>query len=117
MGRIERINEQLRREISRIIHEDLTDPRFEFITVTHVDTSKDLRNAKVHYSVLGDDTQRDVSHKGLHNARGLIRKHIGKRVKMRCIPELMFCYDHSLEYREQIEEKLKEIHDHDSANH
>ncbi len=111
MPRMEKVNNQLKREISVSILTELTDPRLEFITITHVETSKDLRSAKVFYSILGNAQKREEAQQGLDGARGIIRKLVGERLIMRCIPELFFVYDRTLELSARIEETLKEIKD------
>ena len=111
MARIERVNQQLKREISLIIHQELTDPRLEFVMITQVDISRDLRYAKVFFSVLGSALQCETANEALDGARGLIRKLAGERIIMRHVPELGFIYDRPLEWSASIEETLKEIKD------
>lgn len=111
MGRIERVNQQVRREVSRIIQQEMGDPRLEFVTITGVSVTPDLRNAKVYFSVLGDTRKRDNAQKCLNGARGMIRKFIGQRIKIRYIPEFVFVYDDSIEVSARIERTLQEIHD------
>lgn len=109
MGRIDRVNEFIRREISNIILIELQDPRLKFITITEVDVSRDLRHARVSFSVLGDAASIQAATQGLESARGLIRKMIGQRISMRYTPEIIFVQDRSREYSAKIEETLKEI--------
>ena len=107
MGRIERINEMVKREISVMLLEEIRDPRLKFVTILSVDVSKDLQHAKVFFSVLGHD------HKGaqeaLQNAKGFIRRLVGQRVVMRYTPEIDFIYDKSIEYSDRIEQTLLDI--------
>jgi ribosome-binding factor A len=110
MGRIEKVNQQLKKEISNIIRRELSDPRFSFITITHVDTSKDLRHAKVFFSLLGDTGQVDNILSSLDRVKGIIRKYVGKCMMMRYTPELHFIYDNSIEESARLEETFKEIH-------
>ena len=111
MGRIERVNEQIKREIGDIIQRELGDPRLGFVTITRVNVSRDLRHAKISFSVLGDLKQKENAQASLDNARGLIRRYLSSRVMMRFLPELIFVHDNSLEFSARIEEKLKEIND------
>jgi ribosome-binding factor A len=111
MGRLEKVNEQIKREISFIMQEELSDPRLSFVSITHVDVSKDLRTAKVFFSVLGSGAQVKSAQLGLDKARSLIRRELGRRIKMRFTPELTFKYDDSLQFGVQLEETIKEIHD------
>ena len=109
--RIEKVNEQLKREIGFILQTEVSDPRLEFVTILNADTSRDLRHAKVYYSVLGPEQKVKGAQQSLERARGHIRKMVGQRMKMRYTPELIFIYDQSAEYNARIEETLKEIHE------
>lgn len=106
MGRMEKVNQLIKREISQMIQRDLTDPRLQFVTVTSVDVSPDLRHARVKYSVLGDAAQLDAAAAALKNARGYIRRQIGQRVKLRYTPEVDFIYDQSIAYSIHMDETL-----------
>ena len=111
MARIDRVNQQLKREISLILQRDLADPRFEFVSITHAEISRDLRHAKVFFSVLGSPVKIEEARRGFEDARGKIRKYIGQRIKMRYTPELFFMYDDSMESSFRIEKTLQEIQD------
>jgi len=117
MGRIDRVNQQVKREIGKIIQQELSDPRLQFVTITEVDVSRDLRNAKVRFSVLGEGDQVQAAQNGLEGARGMVRKLLGQRMNMRHTPELFFIYDQSIEMSVRIEETLKEIHDEHKEHH
>jgi len=111
MGRIEKVNQQIKKEISIILQRDMADPRFEFVSITQVDVSRDLRSARVLFSVLGDSRRAQAVQQGLDGARGMIRKLIGQRINIRYTPELSFFYDNSISYSDRIEKTLQEIHD------
>ncbi len=111
MGRIDRINQQVKREIGKILLQELGDPRLQFVTITGADVSRDLHNAKIHFSVLGEDREVESAQKGLEGATGMIRRLLGQSMNMRHTPELHFVYDQSIEMSARIEETLKEIHD------
>ena len=111
MERIDRINQQVKRELGRIIQQELSDPRLEFVTITEVDVSRDLRNARIRFSVLGEESKAQAAQQGLEGARGVIRKLLSQSMKLRYTPELFFIYDQSVEMSVRIEETLKEIHD------
>ena len=117
MGRIERINQQVKREIGMIIQQELGDPRLQFVTITGVDVSKDLRHAKINFSVLGDQGQLHAAQDALERARGMIRRLLGQRMDIRHIPELFFSYDESIAISTRIEKKLKEIQDEHEPDH
>jgi ribosome-binding factor A len=108
--RIDRIEEQLRIEMSEIIEREIQDPRIGLATVTRVKVSPDLRHARVFVTVLGDAEQRKKSLEGLRSAASYARRSLGKRLHhLRRIPELMFDYDEGLEKGMRVEELLEQI--------
>lgn len=107
--RIEKVAERLRHELSKIIQQELKDPRIGFVTVTGVNITKDLRLARVYFSVLGDKAQKEGVQKGLESATGFIKKLIGQRIRLRYTPDLEFRLDESIEYCQHIDEVLKRI--------
>jgi len=109
MGRIEKVNQQVKREIGRIIQQELGDPRLQFVIITEVDVSRDLRNARIRFSVLGNESQIQAAQQGLQGARGMIRKLLGKSMTIRHTPELFFIYDQAVEMSARIEESMKTI--------
>ncbi|MEW5895125.1 MAG: 30S ribosome-binding factor RbfA [Candidatus Omnitrophota bacterium] len=109
MGRMERINEMMKRELGKIISQELFDPRLQFVSVTFVRVSPDLHNAVVGFSFLGDKKQVDTVQQTLKHAAGLVRKMISQRVEIRHTPRFDFVYDPSLEYSANIEQVLEEI--------
>lgn len=117
MGRIDRVNQQVKREVGKIIQQELSDPRLQFVTITEVDVSRDLRNAKIHFSVLGEAEQAQAAENSLEGAKGMVRKLLGQRMSMRHTPELFFIYDQSIAMSVRIEETLKEIHDEHEEHH
>lgn len=107
--RINRINQEIKKELSEIIRE-LKDPRIHSMTsVIAVDTAKDLRNAKVYISVLGNEEQQKDTIKGLRSAAGFVRHEIGERLDLRCNPDLVFELDHSIEYGAKINQILNSL--------
>lgn len=109
MSRRERVEEAIKKEVSTIIHDELKDPRVGFVTITKVELSADLRNAKIFYSVLGKEESRKKTKEALDSALGFIRSLVAQRINMRFATELMFKEDHSSEYSVQIEEILNKI--------
>ncbi len=105
-NRIDRISEEVRREIDRIIREDLSDPRVGgTFSVTHVDVTRDLRHAKVYVSVLEDD-KREGMMKALRSAAGFIRRELGQNIIIRYSPELTFVSDENIAYGVHIAKVL-----------
>jgi len=108
--RIDRIEEQLRIELSEIIEREIQDPRIGLTTVTGVKVSPDLRHGHVFVTVLGDDAQRKKALEGLRSAASFVRRSLSKRLAhMRRIPELSFEYDEGLEREMRVEALLDQI--------
>lgn len=105
--RMRRINEVLREVIGAAISE-LSDPRIGFVTVTSVDTSPDLRAAKVYVSVLGDEEARESSLAGLASSHGAIQARIAAETRMKRTPTLSFRYDPTVEQGVRISRMLAE---------
>jgi ribosome-binding factor A len=94
-ARMRRVNEAVREVVSAHISEDLSDPRIGFVTVTAVDTSPDLRHARVYVTVLGDEVQRTAALEGLDSSRGFLQAQLGSELTMKRTPTLEFRYDES----------------------
>ena len=107
--RIEKIQELMKQEISKIILQELKDPRIGFITVTQVEVSRDLSLAKVYISIMGSEEQIEGSWKGLQSSLGFIRREVGHRIRLRITPELRFVLDKSLDYSDHIQKLLLQI--------
>ena len=106
--RTDRINEQLKQEISLLIRDEVRDPRVGLATVTAVQTSPELDHAKVYFTALGDLEEREEILLGLRSAAPFIRKALGQRLHIRRIPELHFEIDRVLAEAMRIEELLRE---------
>ena len=107
MARIDKINEEVRRELANIIRE-LKDTRIPMMTSdVAVNVTNDLRYAKAYISVMGDEETQKKAMEGLKSAAGFVRREIGKRIDLRYTPELIFELDHSIEHGAHIEELLK----------
>src|SRR5437868_12621118 len=103
-----RVNEALREVLSARIAGGLKDPRIGFVTVTAVETSPDLRHARVFVSVLGDDHERQESLAGLQHAHGVLQAEIARVTHMKHTPELKFVYDETVEKGMRINEILEQ---------
>jgi len=105
-----RVGDQIFKEISYLLLERVTDPRVKGVTITGVDLSKDLKRARVFFSIMGDQDQVKRAQTGLDSAKGYIKREMGFRMTLKYIPEIMFIYDPSLKSGSEMEklfEKLK----------
>jgi ribosome-binding factor A len=109
MGRRpERLAEEIREEIARMIASELKDPRLGFVTVTRVELAHDLRYARVHVGVLGSDAEREKGLTALRSAAGFIRRELGRRLRIHHSPEVDFRYDKGLDATDRIARLLAE---------
>ena len=104
-----KVGEQMKKELGDIITRKLKDPRVGFVTVTDVEVTGDLSMATVYITVLGDEDQQANTLKGLEKAKGFIRSEIGKRIRLRIVPEITFAMDESVAYGNRIEALLSEL--------
>jgi ribosome-binding factor A len=107
-ARTRRVNEVIREVLAAAIATDMKDPRIGFVTVTDVDTSPDLRAARVFVSVLGSEEERESALEGLRSAHGYLQSRIGSEVRMKRTPTLTFEYDDSIERGVRLSELLDE---------
>jgi ribosome-binding factor A len=92
-----RVAEQIQRELAELIRLELKDPRVGMVTLTDVEVSADYAHAKVFFTTLGTSDQIAAATAGLNHAAGFLRHELGRRIKLRGIPELHFIYDESVE--------------------
>ena len=107
--RTDRINEEIKKELSSIIRE-LKDPRITtLVSVVNVSVTKDLKFAKAYISVFGDEKSQKGVIDALKSASGFIRREIGHRINLRATPEFTFVLDNSIEYGAHINQVLKNL--------
>lgn len=107
--RIDRISEEVRREVDRIVREELNDPRITgTFSITRAEVTRDLRYAKIYVSVLEDERREDLL-KALKSASGYIRRALGKGMLIRYSPELSFVSDRNIAYGVHIAQVLSEV--------
>jgi len=106
--RTDRLNEQLRQEITLLVRDEVRDPRVGLATITAVQTSPELDHAKVYFTTLGEDEERKEVLAGLRSAAPFLRRELGKRMHVRRVPELHFEIDRVLEEAQRIERLLSE---------
>ena len=109
--RSNRVGEAIKEEISRLLLREIKDPRIGFVTITRVEVSKDLRFVKVYFSVLGDQSVKADSLTGLNSAKGFVRRELGRRLRFRYVPDIVFSFDPSLEHMSRFAELIYQIHE------
>lgn len=107
--RAARVGDQMKEEIADILLRKIKDPRIGFVTVTDVEITDDLRNAKIFVSIYGSEKNKAESLKGLISATNFIRSELGRRMRMKHTPELLFRFDATVEQGAHIMELLREI--------
>ena len=107
--RIEKLQELIKQEMSKMLLKELKDPRIGFVTVTDVEMTGDLREAKIYVSIMGGEEQVKSSLEGLNSALGFVRREIGQRVRLRFTPEISFALDTSLDYGDHIQKLLLQV--------
>jgi ribosome-binding factor A len=108
-SRPERIGEEIRQEVSQLLARDVRDPGIGFITLTRVTVSPDLQIARVYYTELGDEKTRKDTKRALERVTPFLRRHIGQRIRLRRVPEIVFHFDAGVENQERIERILLDL--------
>lgn len=118
MSRIERINAELKKQLSVVLRDGINDPRVagKIICVTDVEVDKDLTLAQIYISVLGGEGNEQDILAGLSSAEGYIKSCLKSKIKLRNMPSLRFIYDNSLSYGRKISHIIDEIHSAESKD-
>jgi ribosome-binding factor A len=103
------VGELIQAEIAALLLRDLKDPRLHMTTISRVDMSADLRHARVYISRMGSETEQQEAIDGFRHATGFIRNQLGKRLKLRYIPELTFQLDTTIAYGVRISSMLHDL--------
>jgi ribosome-binding factor A len=109
-SRPDRVADQIRGELGQLLAREVHDPGIGFVTITRVQVSPDIQQARVYYTALGDAAARRGSERALHRALPFLRRQIGSRLRLKRVPELAFFYDESIAGQDRIEQLIKEIH-------
>jgi ribosome-binding factor A len=113
--RVERIQEQVREEVSQMLATEVRDPGVGLVTVTRTKVTGDLSLARVYWTILGDVNERKKTQKALERATGFVRHLLAERLSLRRSPEVKFIYDESVAAQQRVEEIIHEIHAEDAA--
>jgi ribosome-binding factor A len=110
--RPDRVGDQIRQELSELLSRGIVhDPGIGFITLTRVKVSPDLQVAHVYYTSMGDPKARRETEKALQRATPFFRRHVGRRLQLRRVPELDFRFDESVTHQDRIEQIIQELHE------
>lgn len=107
--RSEKVSEAIRREASRLIKEELRDPRIGFVTITKATITEDLRSAIIYFSVLGDEKEKKKAEKGLTSALPYLNREIARALKLRYAPHIRLSVDDTFDHIDRINNLLKKI--------
>ena len=105
-----RVGEQIREDLTELLAREVHDPGIGFLTITNVRVTSDLQLARVYYTTMGDAKARQTTEKALERATPFLRRQLGRRLRLRRIPELSFFFDESIERHDRIERILQDIH-------
>jgi len=104
-----RVGDQLQAELADLLAREVHDPGIGFLTITQVQVTPDLQHARVYYTTMGDERARRDSQRALERAAPFLRRHLGKRLRLRRVPELQFFFDESVERQDRIERILQDL--------
>jgi len=107
--RASRVGEEIRQEIGLLLSREVHDPGIGFITITRVKVSPDLQQARIFYTLLGDDRTKRATAQALERATPFLRRQIGQRIRLRRVPELAFEFDRGVEYQDRVEQLLRDL--------
>jgi ribosome-binding factor A len=108
-SRPDRVADQIRSELAQLLAREVHDPGIGFVTLTRVQVSPDLHQARVYYTALGDEQRRRSTAHALGRAAPFLRRHIGSRLRLKRVPELTFVFDDSIAGQDRIERLLSEL--------
>ena len=108
-SRASRVGDQIRAELAELLVREVHDPGIGFLTITQVKVSSDLQQARVYYTTLGDTKARKETARALERANPFLRRHVGRRLQLKRVPELTFFFDEAIEKNDRIERILQEL--------
>jgi ribosome-binding factor A len=108
-SRAARVGDQIRAELAELLAREVHDPGIGFLTITRVKVSPDLQQARVYYTTMGDAKARKDSARALDRATPFLRRHVGRRLQLKRVPELTWFFDESIEANDRIERILQEL--------
>jgi len=113
--RTDRLDSQIRQELMDLLQREMKDPRVGFVTITRVETARDLGSARIWVSILGTEEERDRSMKALGVATPWLRRRLAERLTLRSVPQLSLRHDDSIEAGDRVLRLLREIEQQDAG--
>ena len=113
--RVERIQEQVREEVSQMLATEVRDPGVGLVTVTRAKVTADLSLARIYWTIIGDAAERKKTATALERASGFVRHLLAERLSLRRVPEVKFLFDQSVAAQDRIEQIIQEIHAEEAA--
>jgi ribosome-binding factor A len=108
-SRADRVSGLIQKVLSNLLKKDIHDPRLHMATITNVKMSRDLKLARIYFSIYGGGGKAEAAAKGFESARGFIKRSLARELSLRYMPDLIFFYDESFDYGSHIDELLKRI--------
>src|SRR6476620_9496145 len=108
-SRLDRVADQIRSELALLLTREVHDPGIGFVTITRVQMTPDVQQARVFYTALGDDKARKNTERAIERAGAFLRRQIGSRLRLKRVPELRFLYDESIAGQDRVEQLLNEL--------
>lgn len=105
-----RMSDRIRHILSELLLKEVSDPRLQGVTVTEVTLDNELMFAKIYVNALGDETRKEDVLAGLRRANGFLRREVGKRIRLRNTPELLFFWDETLSRGERLNQIIADLH-------
>ncbi|MBN3039991.1 MAG: 30S ribosome-binding factor RbfA [Candidatus Omnitrophica bacterium] len=106
--RMDKINQEIRKQIMEVIQREIDDPTLEFLSITSVRTTSDLQECRIYFSMLQDDKYPQAK-ETLEKMKGFIRSSLAKKIRLKVLPQLVFFPDDSIKYSVDIYRKIEEI--------
>ncbi len=114
--RADRVSDLIREVMGEMLLKELNDPRLEAVTITAVEMTDDLKLATIFFSAMGSPPREEEALHGLQSATGYIKKKLGRELRLRYIPDLLFKVDHSFDYGSKIDRLLRTIQEEKDSN-
>ena len=116
-SRADRVSGLIQEVLSELLKKDIHDPRLAMATITSVKMSRDLKLARIYFTIYGDSEKSEAAVQGFESARGFIKRSLAPRLGLRYMPDLKFFYDESFEYGSHIDQLLEKIKTDDGPDH